>query len=221
MAELDRLRGRLDDIDASLVDLIAQRLDVVERIGAAKTENSTPVRDPERERAVVERAASAAERRGVPADLVRRIFREIIGYSVARQVAELLGQPENPALIGFQGSEHGYSHLAARKHMDGRGWKALYRGYTSFAEVVTAVESGHCHLAVLPIENTTAGSINQVYDLLQVSPVHVVGEEAWRVDHVLAAVVDAPPGRCGGCSRTRRDWSSAQSSCAACPTRCR
>jgi chorismate mutase/prephenate dehydratase len=192
MPDLSTLRAELDAIDSGLVDLIARRLEVVAGIGAAKAGSDTPVRDPGRERAVLDAVSAAAEERGVPGDLVRRIFREIIGYAVDKQVAELLGGNEHPATVGFQGVEHAYSHLAAQKHLAGRGWQAGYRGYPSFAEVVAALVGGECDLAVLPVENTTAGSINQVYDLLQSSPVHVVGEETWRVDHALAALGDVP-----------------------------
>jgi chorismate mutase/prephenate dehydratase len=189
---LDELRAELDQVDRGLVDLIARRLEIVAGIGAAKADTDTPVRDPGRERAVLDGVEAAARERGVSGELVRRIFREIIGHAVDKQVAELLGTPEQPATVGFQGVENAYSHLAAQKHLAGRGWEATYRGYPSFAEVVDALVSGECDLAVLPVENTTAGSINQVYDLLQASPVHVVGEETWRVDHALAAIGDVP-----------------------------
>jgi chorismate mutase/prephenate dehydratase len=188
--DLAELRRQLDDVDRGLVDLIARRLELVAGVGAAKAGTDTPVRDAGRERAVLDAVEAAAEERGVSGELVRRIFRDIIGYSVDRQVAELIGSPEHPAVVGFQGVPHAYSHLAARKHLAGRGWEAGFRGYPSFAEVVEALTTGECDLAVLPVENTTAGSINQVYDLLQDSAVHVVGEETWRVDHALAAVSD-------------------------------
>ncbi len=190
--DLAALRKELDEVDRGLVDLIARRLEVVAGIGAAKAGTDTPVRDPGRERAVLDAVEAAAQERGVSGELVRRIFREIIGHAVDKQVAELLGAREQPATVGFQGVAYAYSHLAAQKHLAGRGWEATYRGYPSFAEVVAALVAGECDLAVLPVENTTAGSINQVYDLLQDSPVYVVGEETWRVDHALAALGDVP-----------------------------
>lgn len=190
--DLAALRRELDGVDRGLVDLIARRLEIVAEVGAAKARTDTPVRDAERERAVLDGVAAVAEERGVSPDLVRRIFREIIGYAVDRQVAELTGTAAHPLRVAFQGVEHAYSHLAARKHLAGRGQQATYEGHVSFADVVAALVSGHCDLAFLPIENTTAGSINQVYDLLQDSDVHVVGEETWRVDHCLAAVADVP-----------------------------
>jgi chorismate mutase/prephenate dehydratase len=190
--DLEGLRAQLDEVDAGLVDLIARRLEIVAGVGAAKADTDHPVRDPERERIVLDKVAAAAEERGVSGDLVRRIYREIIGHAVDKQVASLVGGPERPAVIGFQGASFAYSHLAARKHFEARGWEATYRGYRDFAVVIDELVSGAVDLAVLPVENTTAGSINQVYDLLQSSPVHVVGEETWRVDHAIAAIADVP-----------------------------
>lgn len=94
--------------------------------------------------------------------------------------------------VAFQGVEHAYSHLAAQKYVAARGESAAYAGHRTFADVITALEAAEVDLAVLPIENTTAGSINQVYDLLQRHDVAVVGEETWRVDHVLAGLADVP-----------------------------
>lgn len=191
-ADLAQLRGELDRVDRGLVDLIARRLEVVAQVGAAKARTDTPVRDADRERAVLDGVEAFAVERGVSGELVRRIFREIIGYAVDRQVAELTGTTDHPLLVAYQGVDNAYSHLAARKHLAGRGQQAAYEGHLSFADVLAALVGGHCDLAFLPIENTTAGSINQVYDLLQAADVHVVGEETWRVDHCLAAIGDVP-----------------------------
>ena len=190
LRDLAQLRDELDRVDRQLVELVARRLEVVAAVGRAKAATDSPVRDLTRERAVLDGVVVLAEERGVSGDLVRRIFREIIGHAVDRQVAELTGTSARPLVVAFQGTEHAYSHLAARKLMAGRGQSATYEGRVSFADALGALLDGSCDLAFLPIENTTAGSINQVYDLLQASDVHVVGEETWRVDHCLAAVRD-------------------------------
>jgi chorismate mutase/prephenate dehydratase len=194
MSDLQSLRDQLDDIDRGLVDLIARRLDTVAAVGAAKAHTGTPVRDVPRERAVLEAVEAAARQRGVSGELVRRVFREIIGHAVDLQAAELMPASPQRVTVGFRGAEHADAHLAGQKHIAGRGESATYQGYDTFAEVLVALEGGHCDLAVVPIEDTTAGSINQVYDLLQHSDVAVVGEETWRVDHCLAAVADVPLG---------------------------
>ena len=192
--DLEQLRRELDALDAGLVDLIARRLEIVAEVGAAKARTDAPVRDPERERAVLDAVERAADERGVSGDLVRRVFREIIGHAVDQQVADLTESADAPLVVAFQGVENAYSHLAARKHLAARGAPARFEGHVSFADVVAALVQERADLAVLPIENTTAGSINQVYDLLQRADVHVVGEETWRVDHCLAAVADVPLG---------------------------
>ncbi len=190
--DLEDLRQRLDVVDRELVELIARRLGIVASVAEFKAGTGTPVRDVPRERAVIESVALTARRLGVSEDLVRRIFREIIGHAVDRQAAELIPTSTQLVTVAFQGVEHAYGHLAAQKHIAGRGEDAKYLGYETYGEVVAALEAGRCDLAVVPIEDTTAGSINQVYDLLQHSDVAVVGEETWRVDHCLAGIAHVP-----------------------------
>jgi chorismate mutase / prephenate dehydratase len=194
MSDLDSLRTQLDEIDRGLVELIARRLDTVAAVGAAKADAAQPVRDSGRERAVLSAVEAAARQRGISGDLVRRVFREIIGHAVDLQSADLITTAEGTVRVGYPGADHSYSHLAARKHMAGRAESGVFVGYGDYADVVTALETGDCDRAVLPIEDTTAGSINQVYDLLQHRDVAVVGEETWRLDHCLAAVADVPLG---------------------------
>src|SRR6185437_4271992 len=192
MADLEELRRQLDTVDRELIELIARRLGIVASVGASKAGTGIPVRDVQRERAVLASAALTARQLGVSEDLIRRIFREIIGHAVDRQAAELIPTSTQLVTVAFQGAEHAYGHLAAQKHIAGRGEDAAYQAYESYADVVAAIEAGRCDLAVVPIEDTTAGSINQVYDLLQHSDVAVVGEETWRVDHCLAGPTHVP-----------------------------
>lgn len=192
MSDLEQIRRDLDEVDHSLVELLARRFALVEAVGAAKGTTDKPIRDLDRERIVLTKVSALAAEQGVSPDLVRRVFREIIGHAVDRQIAELRDLGTDPLTVAFQGVHHAYSHLAAQKHLAASGREAVYEGHTSFADVIAALEAGRADLAVLPIENTTAGSINQVYDLLQRSKVSVVGEETWRVDHTLSAIDDVP-----------------------------
>ncbi|HEV2240038.1 MAG TPA: 3-deoxy-7-phosphoheptulonate synthase, partial [Streptosporangiaceae bacterium] len=74
----------------------------------------------------------------------------------------------------------------------GRGLEGDLAGYRTFREAADALLAGDADLAVLPIENTTAGSINEVYALLRSREMFIVGEETWKVDHCLAAAADVP-----------------------------
>jgi chorismate mutase/prephenate dehydratase len=106
-------------------------------------------------------------------------------------VADLDRDAVHPLRVAYQGVDNSYSQLAARKHLAGRA-DVEFTGHRSFRAALEALESGNADLLVLPIENTTAGSINEVYRLLREHDVFVVGEETWKVDHCLAAVRDIP-----------------------------
>jgi chorismate mutase/prephenate dehydratase len=191
--DLERLRAALDGVDAELVSLLAKRLSLVARIGETKAAGGSGIRDAPRERHVLERVEAVARDLGVPVPLARKIFGEIIAHSVTRQAAFLSGAAAKGELhVAFQGVPYAYSFQAARKYLGGLGVEGALTGFRSFAEAVDALVSGGADLAFLPIENTTAGSINQVYDLLLSHDVSIVGEETWKVDHCLAGPVEVP-----------------------------
>jgi chorismate mutase / prephenate dehydratase len=191
--DLKALRGALDGVDAEMVALLARRLALVAKIGEAKAEGEGGIRDASRERDVLERVEAVARDLGVSVPLARKIFGEIIAHSVTRQAAFLSGAAAKGELrVAFQGVPYAYSWLAAQKYLGGLGVPGALSGFRSFAEAVDALVAGTADLAFLPIENTTAGSINQVYDLLVSHDVSIVGEEIWKVDHCLAGPADVP-----------------------------
>jgi len=193
--DLSSLRAALDGVDAELVSLLARRLALVVKIGEAKAGSGGGIRDASRERDVLDRVESVARDLGVPVPLARKIFGEIIAHSVTRQAAFLSGAAVKGELrVGFQGVPYAYSWLAAQKYLGGLGLAGALSGFRSFGEAVDALVSGAVDLAILPIENTTAGSINQVYDLLLSHDVAIVGEETWKVDHCLAGPAEVPLG---------------------------
>jgi len=90
--------------------------------------------------------------------------------------------------VAYQGAEGAYSHIAAMKHFGPREIDVLYRGCDTFQSMLETVESGAAHYAMLPIENTTAGSINEAYDLLAKTNLSIVGEEVLLIEHCLIAL---------------------------------
>jgi chorismate mutase/prephenate dehydratase len=190
--DIGGLRRRLDEVDSGIVGLIAQRGRIVADIAQVKENGSSVIQDPDRERRVLAGVEAVAAELGVSASLVRRIFRELIGDSVAQQARYLNGEGSGRLRVAFQGSAHAYSDAAARKYLASRGAEGDLTGYRTFREAVGALLAGEADLAVLPIENTTAGSINEVYALLREHELFIVGEETWKVDHCLAAVQDVP-----------------------------
>jgi chorismate mutase / prephenate dehydratase len=190
--ELAGLRQDLDEVDTGIVRLIAQRHEIISAIGKAKESGTAGIQDTDRERQVLDGVAAVAADLGVSPSLVRRIFRELLNESVARQASQLSGDAGGQVRVAFQGVPHAYSDAAAQKYLAGRGLEGQLTGYRTFREAAAALLEGRADLAVLPIENTTAGSINEVYAVLREHELFIVGEETWKVDHCLAGVADVP-----------------------------
>jgi chorismate mutase/prephenate dehydratase len=190
--DLDGLRQGLDEVDTGIVRLIAQRRELITAIAEVKQQGTSAIQDADRERRVLDGVVAVAADLGVSASLVRTIFRELISDSVAQQARHLNGDGGGKARVAFQGAAHAYSDSAAQKYLAGRGLEGELTGFRTFREAADAVLDGEADLAVLPIENTTAGSINEVYALLRSRELFIVGEETWRVDHCLAAAQDVP-----------------------------
>jgi chorismate mutase / prephenate dehydratase len=190
--DLASLRQGLDEVDTGIVRLIARRHGLVEAIAQVKDQGTARIQDVDRERQVLDRVSAAASELGVSASLARSIFRELISDSVAQQARHLNGDTTGRARVAFQGAAHSYSHAAAQKYLAGRGTRGDLAGYRTFRDAAGALLAGDADLAVLPIENTTAGSINEVYALLREHHLYIVGEETWKVDHCLAAAADVP-----------------------------
>jgi chorismate mutase / prephenate dehydratase len=192
--QLDELRRSIEETDQQLVEILARRLSLVDSIAAQKAARPGAIRDRQRERAVIARVEARAGQLGVSAPLVRRILEEIIAHSVARQVATVSGLAPRAASVrvAFQGVSYASSHLAARKYLAAAGLDGEFTGHRTFAAAAAALTSGEADLAFLPIENTNAGSINQVYDLLRTEDLHIVGEETLKLEHCLASSVEVP-----------------------------
>jgi 3-deoxy-7-phosphoheptulonate synthase len=186
------LRQGLDEVDSGIVRLIAQRRDLIAAIAKVKEHSEGGIQDPDRERRVLDGVVAVATDLGVSASLVRTIFRELISDSVAQQTRHLHGDGGGRVRVAFQGTAHSYSDAAAQKYLAGRGLTGDLTGYRTFREAADALLAGGSDLAVLPIENTTAGSINEVYAVLRSHELFIVGEETWKVDHCLAATAEVP-----------------------------
>jgi chorismate mutase/prephenate dehydratase len=189
---LSELRQQLDKTDEDIVRLLARRLETVKLIGKAKAENASAVRDPERERQVIARVESLANSLGISAPLLRKIFSEIIDYSVSRQVASLVDGERSYVTVAYQGQPLTYNELAAEQYVASQGIKGRFVGLASLSLVVEQLVSGQVDLAFLPIESTVAGSMNQVYDVLRERDLHIVGEDSFKISLCLAATSDVP-----------------------------
>ena len=108
--------------------------------------------------------------------------------SVAHQEATVRERSDSPLRVAYQGVEGSYSHLAAQLRYAGRPGGTLLVGHDSFRAAADEVLAGSADLALLPIENSTAGSINETYDVLADGALHITGELVSAIEHCLLAL---------------------------------
>ncbi|HUQ87211.1 MAG TPA: bifunctional chorismate mutase/prephenate dehydratase [Vicinamibacterales bacterium] len=193
--DLAALRKSLDDIDAVLVSALGERARLARQIARVKADGDGPVRDGDRETALLQHRSALGERLGLDPAFVRRIFKEILEDSVRRQQDALqtsIADAAQEITVAFQGTEGAYGHQAALQHFAVAQRPIGFKAYGTFKDMLEAVIEGHADRAMLPIENTTAGSVYESYDLLLRFNLALVGEEIVDVRHCLLGVADVP-----------------------------
>src|SRR5215467_8674510 len=161
--DLDEWRSRINNLDNQLLNLLNQRAEAALRIGDLKRQAGTPVYAPEREAEIVRRITEANPG-PLAADMVRAIWREILSGCRAL---------ETPLTISFLAPIATFTHQAALLRF---GESAVYRPARAFVDIFEAVERGHAHYGVVPVENSTEGAVNVVLDRLADSDVVICGE---------------------------------------------
>ena len=193
--QLDSIRARLSAAAAALVDALAARQRLVFEVAQVKASGTAALRDVSREEDVLTRVTELGRENGLDPFHVTRLFREILGHSLRTQ--ESLLAPGHAAgisvlRVGYQGSEGAYSYLAGLRHFGTQSREISYRGYEGFEMMLEALEAEEIDRAILPLENSTSGSVTPNYDLLARMSVAIVGEEIQEVDHCLLALEDVP-----------------------------
>lgn len=194
--DLPALRERIDEIDDRLLGALADRREVSRAVIAAKMSRSSDLRDVSREKELLVDRIERGAALGLDGPYVMRVFHQVIDDSVRLQ-QELLQAHVNeddgatPIRVAHLGSEGSFSHVASRGHFARRSSQVITVGCESFRDVVAAVETGRADFGVLPIENTTSGGINEVYDLLLHTRLSIVGEHRARIVHCLLGVEGA------------------------------
>ncbi len=181
------LRDKISATDEKLLALLAERRGLAVEVGKAKLASHRPVRDIDRERDLLERLMTIGKRHNLDAHYITRLIQLIIEDSVLTQQT-LLQQHLNKinphsARVAFLGPKGSYSHLAARQYAARHFEQFIESGCAKFADIFNQVETGRADYAVVPIENTSSGGINDVYDLLQHTSLSIVGELTIPIDH--------------------------------------
>ncbi len=193
---LDEIRLRLNDIDNELLTLFAERRKLSIEVAKNKVETSKPVRDAKREQQLLVKLINNGKKHELDAHYITQLFHTIIEDSVLLQ-QQYLQNLTNPQLsrkpivrVAYLGAKGSYSNLASRRYFSKKNTELAEFGCENFKEVVKTVESGHAEYGVLPIENTSSGSINEVFDLLQHTSLYIVGEITQSIDHCILTTSD-------------------------------
>src|SRR5574344_311616 len=195
MATLESIRDEITQLDGDLLRLLARRKRLSIEVARSKQADLRPIRDQIREQELLETLIQQGRPQGLSANYISQIYHLIIEDSVLSQQAfiqEQLNADQQGTLtsIAFLGPRGSYSSLAARKYRSRHTDQVLETGCNTFQQVIEQVESGRVQYGVLPIENTSSGSINEVYDLMQNTSLSIVGELTLPIEHCLLAAVE-------------------------------
>ncbi len=173
-------RKKIDSLDDQILGLLDQRAQIATAIGALKREAGAAVfHDPEREEQVLARLEAKGAGK-FPKRAIRAVFREVISACLSL---------EQPVAVTFLGPEGTFSHMAARSLF---GLAARYREATTIEGVFEAVRTGDARYGVVPIENSTEGSVTMTADALIESDLKVRQELVLDVAHALLARPGTP-----------------------------
>lgn len=199
--DLQEIRGQLDEIDENLVSLFEKRMVLCRDVAEFKLGTGKPVYDGEREKQKID-AVKALAGNDFNRQAVQELFSQIMTISrrlqyglLAEQEQEAPGGfkrvqelPAKGARIVYQGVEGAYSHGAALQYF---GEEADVYHVRQWEDAMKAIRDGEADYAVLPIENSTAGMVNDNYDLLVRYDNYIVGETFIPVRHMLLGLPEA------------------------------
>lgn len=193
--DLNKIREKITQLDQQLLELFAQRRTLTLNVAKSKAHQIRPVRDQQREQELLIRLINQGKKLGLDAHYITSVYQTIIEDSVLNQQAYLqtLANPnmQVPTVsVAFLGDKGSYSYLASHRYFSRRAEKIIEYGCQSFSEIMQQVESGHVDYGMLPIENTSSGSINEVYDVLQHTNLSIVGEITQPIEHCLLTAVN-------------------------------
>lgn len=195
--DLAELRGQLDEIDARIVELYEKRMEISKGVAQYKIETGKKVLDKAREEEKLQKVKSLTHNE-FNSYGVSELFEQIMAMSRKLQyqmISQCGGYNKLPfievdlletkeARVVFQGAEGAYSHAAMLQYF-GEGVNSFH--VDTFRDAMIAIDEGRADFAVLPIENSTAGIVSEIYDLLVEFENYIVGEQVLKIEHCLMA----------------------------------
>ncbi len=199
--DLLQLREQIDEIDAQIVALYERRMEISRQVAQYKIETGRKVFDRQREQEKLS-AVKALTHNGFNSHGIEELFEQIMSMSRKLQYQLLaekgsLGRlpfigvdrlDAEQARVVFQGAEGSYSQAAMTQYF-GEGVNSFH--VDTFREAMSAIDEGSADFAVLPIENSTAGIVSEIYDLLQEYENYIVAEQIIEIEHCLLGVPGA------------------------------
>lgn len=188
---MQAIREEVEALDREILTLLRRRMERVEEIAEAKLERAFPFRDPEREDRVLQRLRTTAVEIGLDPHAVEELYRHVMEMSISRQQAFVHARSTAPLRVAYQGVEGAYSHLTAQRRYAGRDGGALLTGYPTMSGAAAAVRVGEADVALLPVENSTAGTILETCDELDRGGLVITAEVSSRIEHCLLGLPGA------------------------------
>lgn len=201
MLDLQEIRKEIDSVDRELVKLFEKRMELTTEVAKYKIETGKKVLDPQREQQKLEAIAAMVSndmnKRGI-----NEIFTQIMAASRKYQymLLESMGQtlredyvaldelPVTNCRVVYQGVPGAYAYIATKRFF---GENVNHYNVKTWRDAMEAVKCGEADYAVLPIENSTAGIVSDVYDLLQEYNNYIVAETYIQVEHALLGLPGA------------------------------
>ncbi|MDR1940696.1 MAG: chorismate mutase, partial [Clostridiales bacterium] len=193
---IDDLRSKIDLIDDKIAAEYSERLRLVKSMGEEKKADGADVLNVERENKILERltrgkdfktAGYIKELYSIIFETSRRIQSEYLNFTIFDEIRRIVSSnmPPFPKKMktACQGAKGAFSHIAAGK---------IFKDpditfYDTFEDVFKAVERGECEVGILPIENSIAGSVNEIYDLMRRYKLYIIRSAKIKVEHSLIA----------------------------------
>lgn len=199
--DLLKLRQQIDEIDEDIVKLYERRMEICRQVAEYKIETGKKVLDRQRETEKIARVKSMTHN-DFNSHGIEELFEQIMSMSRKLQYQLLtehgsLGKlpfigvdrlETQKARVVFQGAEGAYSQAAMTRYF---GDQVNSFHVETFRDAMSAIDEGSADFAVLPIENSTAGIVTEIYDLLQEYENYIVGEQIIRIEHCLLGVPGA------------------------------
>lgn len=192
--DLKDIRVEIDKIDSELIKLLEKRMECTKAVGEYKQAHNIPILDKERQKLILKSVEEKSEKYGSQLKFLFEDIMQISRMSQNRIINDcdfrktvennMADMPKGGVKVACQGIRGANSHIACSEFFD----SCDISFYKTFADVFKAIENDEVQFGVLPVENTSGGSVSDVYDLLMSHNFYIVNAKALTISHNLCAL---------------------------------